>query len=210
MNPRTCLWHWIGFVLFIAGSTACASPRNQPIVTPSSVVLAPDLLLNDESFPQNWHILPGDDEYDKGPSDATREFVPRENRPGHVIQDVLIFRSARAAAAEFRGYRETFFHKKPPPQTPSTDHRPPPQIQYQSPIADEYYFACGVDIVPICQVLYRYDNYFIYMFFDIESIEIDGKQYGGDDEGLQLEEIEPILRALDAQVADRLMISAHV
>jgi hypothetical protein len=93
-----------------------------------------------------------------------------------------------AAQTKFQTYREVEFREL---QSPNRTFRPPPEITYRSPIADEYYLGCGIDEVPACRAIMRYGNYFIYFYFDIDD---------GQGDGLKMEEVEPILRAMDARV----------
>lgn len=70
----------------------------------------------------------------------------------------------------------------------------PPQITFQSKIADEYYFACGVDIISSCGMVARYHNYFVFLYFDLATKEQPG--------GLTYSEIEHVLEAFEAKVID--------
>jgi hypothetical protein len=103
----------------------------------------------------------------------------------------------------FQRSREADFSKHAPPQVPSTDLLPPPG-SYQSPLADNYYFGCGVNIEPRCQASMRYGNYFVSFFFTVDRGEADGVTIVG--EGLTIAQVEPVLRALDARIAERLGI----
>ncbi|MCL4871886.1 MAG: hypothetical protein KJ063_23250 [Anaerolineae bacterium] len=80
----------------------------------------------------------------------------------------------------------------PSARSPFSPFQPPPEISYRSPIADEQYLGCGVDVVPGCRAGLRYGQYFIYFYFDID---------GGKGDGLQIEEVEPILRAMDERAS---------
>jgi hypothetical protein len=54
---------------------------------------------------------------------------------------------------------------------------------------------------------YRYQNYFIYLYFDIDAVTVGGKTYQSREPGgLTIAEIEPILRALDERVAEKLAL----
>ncbi|MCS7017412.1 MAG: hypothetical protein NZM42_15015 [Gemmatales bacterium] len=83
---------------------------------------------------------------------------------------------------------------------PFVPFAPPAEITFESQIADEYYFACGVDVVHQCQMLARYRNYFVYFYFDVTTQQDPG--------GLTYAEIERVLRALEDKVAALLNVSS--
>lgn len=150
---------------------------------------ARNLLLDAKAFPKNWEVDPCEPDCSRreGETKALRVFGIVDV-PGHVIQDVFRLESVEAAQTKFQTYREVEFREL---QSPNRTFRPPPEITYRSPIADEYYLGCGIDEVPACRAIMRYGNYFIYFYFDIDD---------GQGDGLKMEEVEPILRAMDARV----------
>lgn len=159
-------------------------PVNPPDVPTS------DLLLDESPFPSGWQIdlcEPYCDR-DRFLGESSRTFG-RIGIPGHIIQDVFYYRTERDAEAKFQRYDET------------TGHSPPPEISYLSPIADEQYLRCGVDKrsgIENCRAARRYGNYFIYFYFDLDQ---------GYDDGLpSIEDVEPILRAMDERVSEQLGI----
>lgn len=119
--------------------------------------------------------------------------------PGHVIQKVLYLGDEKESRAKFRTYRETSFGRSTS-RSPSTEFVPPPEITYRSPIADEEYLGCGVDVVPACQALIRYGSYVVYFYFDLDQRMADGVMVETDG-GLTIEQVEPILRAMDERAA---------
>ena len=181
-----------GLILIIMAIiiTGCLGPILLPFDDP--VPIAPlgiptkDLLLDEQPFPSGWQVDPClhcDDEL----SQSSRSFG-RTGIPGHVLQDVFHFKDEQDAQAKFQRYEET------------TPHQPPPGIPYRSPVADDQYLRCGIDDpagVSVCRAGQRYGTYFIYLFFDMDQ---------GLDDGLQFEEVETILRALDEHVSTQLDI----
>lgn len=165
---------------------SCTISLGQPAPTPMPAVPAYDWLLNAEPFPERWQADPCDPDCERAerPHNALRTFGI-VNVPGHVIQQVFYFGSERSARAKFQRYEET------------TSFSTPEEISYRSPIADEQYLRCGVDKVPACWAGLRYENYFVYFYFDID---------GGRGDGLKIEEIEPILRAIDVRAGELLGI----
>jgi hypothetical protein len=126
--------------------------------------------------------------------------------PGHVIQKVLYLGDEKEARAKFRTYRETSFGRSTS-RSPSTEFVPPPEISYRSPIADEQYLGCGVDVVPACRAILRYDSYLVYFYFSLDRGSVDGVEVEAD--GLTIEQVEPILRAMDERAAALLGQEAH-
>ena len=185
-------------IMFAAGG--CTQVMGQPDPTPLPAIHARELLLDAQPFPANWDVNPC------APDCSRRERETRAFRtfsnvdvgvPGRVIQEVIRLGSVAEAQAMYERSRDVDFRKGEPPQVPSTELLPPPEISYRSPIADEYYFGCGIDIVPVCRASIRYGQYFVSFFFDID---------GGTGEGMEIKDVEPILRAMDAQASARLGI----
>jgi len=113
---------------------------------------------------------------------------------------VFYFESEWAAKRKFQRYKETDLTETAPvARTPFSPFQPPPEITYRSPIADEQYLGCGVDVVPRCRAGLRYGRYFVYFSFSLDSGYADGRKIHSS--GLNLEEIEPILRAMDERVS---------
>lgn len=167
--------------LVLSGAGCVANPSTPTSFLPN--IPAWHLLLDAQAFPKDWEIGPcGPTERTCfGETHAIRD-VGRVGLPGHVLQDVYRLQNDWVAKAKFHTYREVDFKV----------FHPPPEITYHSPIADEYYLGCGIDKVPACRAIFRYGNYFIYFYFDIDS---------GKGDGLKLEQVEPILRAMDVRAA---------
>lgn len=153
----------------------------QPV--PAVYIPASDLLLDNQSFPTGWRVLPCDPDCDDAERAdiARRDFVGTVDRPGAVVQDVFHFANEEDALAKFERYEETDALLSPL------------EITYRSPFADKQYVYCKLDNTPGCSVGLQYDTYFIYFYLHID----DGSGYG-----LELEEVEPVLRAMDQRVSE--------
>ncbi len=175
----------------------CSRVGTKPVAPPLPIVPAPDLLLDAKPFPQGWQVDPCKPEPCGRGGQAWRYF-DRVGMPGHVLQDVYNFGDIEMAKSKYRLYREADFTKSPPPQVPSTDLVAPRDIPYRSPIAEEYYLECGWDIRYVCRALFRYGQYLVEF-----SCEIDlGDGVGG----LKIQEVEPILRAMDEKASSVLAL----
>mgnify|MGYP000477655184 CR=1 FL=1 len=187
------------FIMMVLLGPGCTSVRfsGEGTPLPLSNIPAWHLLINADTFPEGWEADPcaPTDRLCFSGTHALRTFG-RVAIPGHVIQQVYRFNSIEAAQAKFQRVWEVDFR---PRQPPNMQFAPPPEITYRSPSADEYYFGCGVDRVPGCKALFRYGNYYIEFYFDLDEY----RGYGLDDEGdgLRLEQVEPILRAMDEHAA---------
>lgn len=192
-------------VILLLFGEGCVSRSSKPIPTPLPNVSSVDLLLDLRAFPQQWEVNP----CTKSPrcfgeTDAYRAFIIA-GVPGHVSQEITRFDSVEAAHAEFQAIRDKAFKRSTiPSQQPSTDFLPPPEITYRSVIANEYYLGCGIDIVPACDAIFRYRNYFVEFFFNVDAGYVDGAEIKGN--GLKIKEIEPILRAMDEKASSVLGI----
>jgi hypothetical protein len=155
----------------------------QPV--PSVGVPASDLLLDNQPFPLGWIVFPCDPDCgDAERADiARRDFVGPANGPGHALQDVFHFANEDDALAKFKRYEA------------SVAYSSPLEVTYLSPIADEQFLHCGLDEISGCRAGLQYGNYFVYFYFDIDD---------GEGRGLGIEEVEPILRAMDERVIELL------
>lgn len=196
--------HRIGFAICLLLCVSCDVIPSNRISNSTPSIPAYELLLETDPFPEKWQADPCDPERCQRPQLAWRTFGI-VGVPGHVNQTVSRFPNSEAAQAEFRLVREMGFKASSPPQIPNTDFIPPQEITYRSPIADEYHFGCGVDIVPACRAIFRYGNYYLELYFDLDSYQGYGLDHEGD--GLKLEEVEPILRAMDEKAGEILGIA---
>lgn len=172
--------------LFLVLAFGCAGPFFLSAPTPLPHVPAWQLLLDRDPFPPEWSIGPCTlSPRCRGESEAFREFGI-VGVPGHVTQDVAAFSNIAGARAGYQSARGRGIFQ--PQQPPDAQFKPPAEITYRSLVADEFYLGCGVDIVPGCEALYRYGNYFVEFYFSID---------GGKGDGLEIHQVVPILRAMD-------------
>lgn len=191
-----------------------------PVAAPD--VSTRDLLLDASAFPPDWIVHQCDPHCDRTErnGNSIRGFYIT-GVPGHVNQHVMYFDTEVAAKIKFERYRETDLSDNINPntvQTPSTVFLPPDEIDYQSPLADEQYLGCGVDVVPACKAGLRYGNYFIYFYFSLhnsyylhflDESEITDKmrRLSVEEGGLRLSEVEQVLQAMDEHYAELFGVS---
>lgn len=178
----------VGLVLLVLLG-GCSRVRHPPPV-PGPPARA--WLLDAHAFPPEWQAFPCtiDCERREGETHAYRGFGIKDV-PGHAIQNVYRLVTEREAAAMFRTYRQADFA---PPDPPDTQYVPPTEVTYHSATADEYYMGCGINGgAPVCYAIFRYERYFIDLYVHIDR----GQGYG-----IKMEELEPILRALDRRAAE--------
>ena len=165
----------------ISGDYAPVNPPNIP---------TSDLLLDESPFPLGWEFGYCEPNCNISPKESSRDFYSIDV-PGNVVQNVLYYRTQRDAEAKFQRSQENL----------GLSHSYPSEIDYISPIAHEQYLVCGIDKrsgVKNCRSARRYGNYFVEFYFDLDQ---------GFDDGLpSIKDVEPILRALDEQVSEKLGI----
>lgn len=128
---------------------------------------------------------------------ASEAFFWRTHPPATVNQEIRAYGNIDDAINSFADLRGLIFRTSS--QEPSTPYKPPAEITYQSPIADDFYLACGVDIFLLCRSLSRYRNYLIELFMPVIS------EY--ENTGMTYPEVEAVLRALDTKVGKQLGLS---
>ena len=207
---------WLIWLVLCLGTAGLACTAPMPLgydPDPAPGVPTSALLLTAEAFPEGWSVDPCNGCEENGESYRTFG-VP--DKPGHVDQQVSYYSSDGEAEKAFRTYRASDLTEATHEvRRPSTVLRRPPDITYRSPIADEQYLACGVDVVPICRAGLRYGNYFVYFYFRLKSRyyydylepEEVGNKASFDRAGLTLSVVEAVLRAMDAHYAELFGVS---
>ena len=184
------LWQFTLGLLVAIGCNVTSRSTSTPIAS----IPAMAFLLEANVFPDSWKASLCDTRLcrdgDGGNTAAERDFY-LPNASGHAFQEVYRFSDERVAGDKFKVYKDANFNESRIHQ-PFVPFTPPPEITFESQIADESYFACGVDVVPQCKMLARYRNYFVYFYFDHVTEDEPG--------GLTYTEIEQILKALDDKV----------
>lgn len=168
---------------------------------PSPSIPAGDFILDADAFPPDWIPFTCEPYCEPEVVSALQDFGI-VGVPGHVIQEVLYLGYEDAAHNEFESFRGAYLGKADT-RSPSTEFLPPPEIAYSSPIADEQYLGCGVDVVPGCRAILRYDVYLVYFYFSLDKGFADGKEIEIDG-GLTIEQVGPILKAMDERVLELL------
>lgn len=180
----------VGLFLLVFGFVVGGCYSRFPIADQETIARAPDLLIDARAFPSDWQVFPCQPHCDRAerPHLADRSFGIPE-KPGHVIQEVWRLSSELVAEDKYRRNAEVAFGLRTPPDVTFTA---PSEVTYQSSIADEYQFGCGVHKLPACKALFRYGQYVVELYIQLDT---------GEGYGLSLDAIEPILRAIDAQAA---------
>lgn len=180
-------------VLAVTLVTACATTNSQN-VQDYSIIHAKELLLDHQAFPSAWQVNSCE------PSCERRERIRESARsfgrvglPGKVIQDVFVFPTNGAAEQFFQSEQEAYFAPRTLPDVTLTAAT---QIEYRGS-ADQYAIGCDQQQEFFCRAVLRYGNYVIKFYLDIDA---------GYDNGLQLADIAPILRATDLRVAQKLSV----
>jgi hypothetical protein len=190
MNIKLQLGFIFSFAILMGG---CQSVRSTPTAGPP----AQAFIVSEDVYPSGWKSLPCESLLCQSDGSAYEAYlVSKANQPGHLIQEVFRLDSIEDASAKFATYRKNDFQKKDA-DPESTEFSPPVELQYTSPIADEYYFACGREFGLVCRMIARYRNYFVYFYFDMD----DGRGYG-----LTYSDVEMILHWLDGRVSSLLGI----
>jgi hypothetical protein len=102
---------------------------------------------------------------------------------GFAQHDVFRYQSASIAARKFKDELEARF-------LPVNAWKTPKELDYSSPIADDYYVACGMSgSAYVCNMLARYEEYYVLFFAQMEQ----GSMW--------YEDFQRVLLAIDTQMA---------
>jgi len=174
--------------------TGCNLSRLQSKTPVAASPPASAFLLDSDVFPRGWTF----ESDEQGVIVAGRDFY-LPNAYGHSFQEVFRRPNDNEASKKYKTYLSGEFNVSGARQ-PAIPFVPPPEITFKSNIANEYYFACGVDVIPQCKMLARYRNYFVYLYLNLSTNTEPG--------GLTYSEIEHVLEALESKVSDAFNISA--
>ena len=106
-------------------------------------------------------------------------------RRGIANHDVYPYKRPEGADQEFRRQKDRIRSS-----TIDEQWSVPEGFMYSSPIAEQYYVACGVDGgIPMCIMIAQYDNYFV--FFNAHMYPDE----------MTFEDMERVLRAIDERMA---------
>ena len=200
MSIRIALISTVSFLTLVGCHTIIA-PVPTPTLLPGWQSLVSDLLLEDDALPEGWSRIRN---HPRGSlTDSTINHVYRswwneaEGSSGKVQQHIWRAYSivdAKEKYAELRQSPVLLSRFTPSPYDFYVEFCTPPEIGFQSQVADEFYLVCGWRGVAYCEVVARYRNYVIDMRLAREA-ECEGHVT----HGLTYPEIETVVRAMDAR-----------
>jgi hypothetical protein len=182
-------------MLLVAFSAAgCQSATPPPLPGWRTPVYG--LLVDDSDLPPDWKV----ESPQATSTDPTANHVSRSwghvAGSGGVAQSIWRAYTTAEAQAKYSELRRRQF--KPSrtlePGTVYTEFAPPPEINFQSPVADELYIACGWWDWAYCEVIARYRNYVVEIRAD-QKAELNGRQT----DGLTYPELEMLVVNMDAK-----------
>lgn len=130
------------------------SARNFPIEA---------LLIDAEAFPDRWKQDPSTPSRPAsapldGKSSIERSEVFFYIRNGVAFEEAERFQCTQQAADEFQSWKDREFAER----KYSYGWTPPSELPYQSPIADQYYLACGNESgIQMCRAIGQYQEYLV-------------------------------------------------
>ena len=198
MNLRTLM-----VFPLLALVTACAPSRllgPTPTPLPCWRCLVSELLLEDGDLPEGWardRDWPVNSLSDPTINHVHRSWWGKAQGAGGVEQDIWRAYTVEEAREKFDELRHQGMFL--PDFTPSpwdfyVPFEPPPEIDFRSQTADEFYLTCGWLYGAQCHVIARYRNYVTWLTLDLEA-----EREGHVSHGLTYEEIEAIIRAMDGR-----------
>ncbi len=154
------------------------------------------LLVDDSVFPQGWNVdFPQDTSTDTETNHVGRTWGYMTGaKAEQAIWRAYTIADAQTKYDELQGQ----FHPSRPsePDAIFVEPKPPTEIGFQSQVADEMRLACGWAYVAYCTVVARYRNYVTDIRMDLQA-----DHEGNHSEGLTYEQIETIVKAMDAKFA---------
>jgi hypothetical protein len=181
---------WLVLLFFLVGCSGINQSHMKKV--PSK-----NLLVDISSFPEGWQDTGCTTLLCRksGGVTAARNRYFNPSAAGSAYEEVFRFPDEKGASKKFAVYRNGNFNPSPV-RSPFVPFVPPEDITFKSKIADEYYLACGMDVISECSMLARYDNYFVYFFFAHWISE--------NPEGLTSSEIQKVLEDLEEKVSKEL------
>jgi len=157
-----------------------------------------DLLVDESAFPEGWSILhPEDTSTDPTVNHVGRRWG-RVGVSGTIAQGIWRAYTTADAEEKYDELRASQFQPgRPSPYNVFVPFALPPEIGFQSQVADEFYLACGWWGEAYCGVVARYRNYVVYM-----RLEREAECEGHVTHGLTYAEIESVVRAMDAKFVE--------
>jgi hypothetical protein len=176
-----------------------------PTPPPGWRSLVSDLLLGDDAFPEGWariRDLPKGSLTDPTVNHVYRSWWNAAQGVGKTDQAIWRSYTIEDAIHQYTELRQQGMllpNYTPSPWDFFVEFKPPPEIDFRSQIADQFYLACGWLYGAQCHVIARYHNYVTYASLDLEA------EYEGHiDHGLTYPEVDTVVRAMDAKFAEAL------
>ncbi len=163
----------IGFILVLTGC-----------VSKSSICPIETLILNENLFPTGTHAEPLESPLPEFPKEsAAQSFY---YAPDSVYQEVVKFRSARAAKDELEYYTKAIFDVDKYMGPWLT-----PEDLYFSSFANNYRAACGIDgQIYQCRMLATYKGYFVFFRAEVSP------------QGITMTKVNELLQNIDQRMAE--------
>lgn len=161
------------------------------------------LLLDETAFPQGWQIdleFPQDKTLDPTINHIAQEWWNPDEGSAGIMQSIWRAHTVEEAMETYEELRQSpvlLAEFTPSPGDFYVEFYPPSELRYQSPVADEFYVACGWIVWSYCEVVARYSNYVVDMRLDLEA-----DHEGRIRRGLTYSEIEFAVEAMDAKFAE--------
>jgi len=176
-----------------------------PTPPPGWRSLVSDLLVDDNAFPEGWariRDLPKESLTDPTINHVYRSWWGQAQGEGKADQAIWRAYTIGDAVKKYTELRQQSLllpNYTPSPWDFYIKFKPPPEINFRSQIADEFYLACGWLYGAQCHVIARYRNYVTYMSLDLEAEYEEHINHG-----LTYSEIEAVVRAMDTKFAEAL------
>lgn len=146
-------------LFMLVGSSACL-PQERP---PKRNFTIQELLISESAFPPGWSVsTAGPRQPAKAPL-GHYESIERTELffyvyGGGAFEEIHRFASVQGAAREFRRKRDLDFAQR----EIDTPWVIPPELPYQSPVADQFYLACATQGgMPMCRAIGQYEEYLV-------------------------------------------------
>lgn len=157
------------------------------------------LLLDENAFPKGWQIIdyesPQDHLMDPTINHVSREWWNPDKESAYMSQSIwraYTVGNAKKGYTELRQSSLLLARLTPIPEDFYVEFRPPPELSFQSQVADEFYIACGWNVWAYCEVVARYRNYIVDLSLSHETV-----YQGQINQGLTYVEMETVLKAMD-------------
>jgi hypothetical protein len=172
-------------VLTIACISSCISPSHPPVE---------QLLVDTSMFPEGWSVSQVGPRPDPAAPFSRIKSVDRTSLSfyapgGGAFEAIQRFENTREAKKEFARKKRQVFRLT----DFNTPWEVPEELAYESPIADEFHYACSWQLGaswPDCAYIARYGTYFVHFHTDM----LPGY--------MSYTDLETIVEAIDERMAD--------